>query len=864
MSQAMKSSSPQDAVRDLFGNAADETAVPDWPSSTEPMRASLNTPLPHRRSGYPEPQELAIITGKLLEMSKMMDEMMNEMAEVKKEFTMTKTAPMRMDPMQQPDADALAAYRVGVTSGHGVGAAQSGFPGAAPLPTTPPGYPSAGAGAAVPFITSSGSGPTAAGGAVPLRPIHPKDIKRLEEYDTVTDGWLEWSRGFINCFDRNDNRWSSLLKQVEALQGRPITPQDEAAWQYSIGLGNIADWKSQLESYLSSYTKGRAREIVRSAGPSGALNAWGILADKGHSLRESHQLERRNKAYAQRKNVPFKELEMAIMRWENDVRLFEEACTPEVMSEPNRRMMIIGMCLQKLQDHLQDHGKAKYPDLDALRRGISDWTQRELERSMQPSKLAALEEAPWNAGDSEENENDILETFTPEQREVMKAAGVLEQIMALVKKPMFSKQTAKGGKDGKGAKVRKCFECESEDHIAANCPVRAARVAAGGPERLPKDEDVAMGGKAGKAGKGGKAGGKGGKGGKGPYMQYIPKTQWRNFSPYAGKGAGTAAALYPAAEEWAPEAQIWNPGDWYTTMPGYALSMCVQKPPKAIDTRNRFEALQASDEENFPSLLSLPSSAIDVNPPAERSVGKINKTETDQQKTRKRKWRKLCGAFACCGDGCVHTVQPKSSSEEEAAQSGFPGAAPLQLKAPFDHILGKAHVLSKAHNPKLAVLIEKRTQSLKPLTKSGDWEMIEAILDSGATATVFPPHVGRGYDVQPSDASKAGVRYEVANGDEIPNLGEKVIPVMTVEGSYRGVRAQIADVSKALQSVRSLVRTGHMVIFGDGEPGNEQHYVLNKMTGETNMVIDDGINYLMRLFVVPNPEAGFGRQLEQP
>ena len=209
-------------------------------------------------------------------------------------------------------------------------------------------------------------------------------------------------------------------------------------------------------------------------------------------------------------------------------------------------------------------------------------------------------------------------------------------------------------------------------------------------------------------------------------------------------------------------------------------------------------------------------------------------------------------------------MQPKPSSEEKAAQSGFPGATSLRLKAPFDNILGKGHVLSKAHNPKLAVLIEKRTQSLKPLTKSRDWEMIEAILDSGATATVFPPHVGRGYDVQPSDASKAGVRYEVANGDEIPNLGEKVIPVMTVEGSYRGVRAQIADVSKALQSVRSLVRSGHMVIFGDGEPGNEQHYVLNKMTGETNMVIDDGINYLMRLFVVPNPEAGFGRQLEQP
>ena len=34
----------------------------------------------------------------------------------------------------------------------------------------------------------------------------------------------------------------------------------------------------------------------------------------------------------------------------------------------------------------------------------------------------------------------------------------------------------------------------------------------------------------------------------------------------------------------------------------------------------------------------------------------------------------------------------------------------------------------------------------------------------------------------------AGVKYDVASGDEIPNIGEKLIPVMTLEGSYRGVR----------------------------------------------------------------------------
>ena len=62
---------------------------------------------------------------------------------------------------------------------------------------------------------------------------------------------------------------------------------------------------------------------------------------------------------------------------------------------------------------------------------------------------------------------------------------------------------------------------------------------------------------------------------------------------------------------------------------------------------------------------------------------------------------------------------------------------------------------------------------------------------------MIPPHVGKAYNLQPSDASKAGVKYEIANGDEIPNLGEKLMPVVTAEGSWKGMRAQVADVSKA-------------------------------------------------------------------
>ena len=157
----------------------------------------------------------------------------------------------------------------------------------------------------------------------------------------------------------------------------------------------------------------------------------------------------------------------------------------------------------------------------------------------------------------------------------------------------------------------------------------------------------------------------------------------------------------------------------------------------------------------------------------------------------------------------------------------------------------------------LATFIEKRAQHLRPLSQNDEWETIEAILDSGASVIVIPPHVGRGYEIQPGEASKAGVRYEVANGEEIPNLSENNLLVMTEEGTWRGLKAQVAEVSKALQSVRGLVKAGHLVVFGDGDDGC-QHYVLNKTTCEINSVADDGINYLMRLHVVPLAESPFG------
>ena len=110
---------------------------------------------------------------------------------------------------------------------------------------------------------------------------------------------------------------------------------------------------------------------------------------------------------------------------------------------------------------------------------------------------------------------------------------------------------------------------------------------------------------------------------------------------------------------------------------------------------------------------------------------------------------------------------------------------------------------------------------------SGEWVYVEAVLDSGATVIVIPAQVGQGYEITPSAASRAGVVYEIANGEEILNLGAKLMAVVTDDGAGRGLQAQVADVSKMLQSARAFVRAWHKVVFEDGDDGCSD-YVYNK------------------------------------
>ena len=110
--------------------------------------------------------------------------------------------------------------------------------------------------------------------------------------------------------------------------------------------------------------------------------------------------------------------------------------------------------------------------------------------------------------------------------------------------------------------------------------------------------------------------------------------------------------------------------------------------------------------------------------------------------------------------------------------------------------------------------------------------------------------------------NKRGQSYEVANGEEIFNQGEKkfVAYMATVEGQDsegRGVTAQVCDVHRPLMSVKKMCRSGHRVVFD--EVGS---YIENKETGEKLKIVEEDGEYLLDVWVKANEKgtSTFGGQ----
>ena len=85
--------------------------------------------------------------------------------------------------------------------------------------------------------------------------------------------------------------------------------------------------------------------------------------------------------------------------------------------------------------------------------------------------------------------------------------------------------------------------------------------------------------------------------------------------------------------------------------------------------------------------------------------------------------------------------------------------------------------------------------------------------------------------------------YEIANGQRIPNLAEKKFTGQTNEGIAKKRTAQVADVNKALPSVRKIVAVGNREVF------DEESYIEDKHTGQKTLMHEDQGMYMLKMWV---------------
>ena len=96
------------------------------------------------------------------------------------------------------------------------------------------------------------------------------------------------------------------------------------------------------------------------------------------------------------------------------------------------------------------------------------------------------------------------------------------------------------------------------------------------------------------------------------------------------------------------------------------------------------------------------------------------------------------------------------------------------------------------------------------------WEKVTLTVDSGASDIVIPPHFLRWCAINHTE--KVGTEYEVANGENVYNIGERrcIMRMTEIEKAIEEpeIASQVMeDVHKPLLAVSAITKQGHSVIF---------------------------------------------------
>ena len=160
----------------------------------------------------------------------------------------------------------------------------------------------------------------------------------------------------------------------------------------------------------------------------------------------------------------------------------------------------------------------------------------------------------------------------------------------------------------------------------------------------------------------------------------------------------------------------------------------------------------------------------------------------------------------------------------------------------------------------VSTIIPVKVDGISVVHKPDEWIEIEITVDSGACITVMPRKMCEGISILQNSLSRAGTKYEVANGAHIKNLGERRCEMMTVgSGKSKRITFQVADVHKPLLSISGCADMGY-----DCYLGKKGGHLVDTETGEMIPLERRENLYVMRAWVRQDPTVSVSQPFVGP
>ena len=564
----------------------------------------------------------------------------------------------------------------------------------------------------------------------------------------------------------------------------------------------------ELYEILALLVQGDALTLLRNDAERNGLKSWHKLTKKYNPRNPGRGLIALIQVVTPGRAKNYNELPNMIEKWEGLVTQMERDYN-ETMSDKMRAAILTGMCPHDLQEMVFQQMGETTEYKGVKERITSIIANRQATQQPKPMVIGELDDSYWKQGYWCQEQEGKTEEEAGEEREGEESLNYYGKGKGGYEK---GKGKGKSGDKGKG-KGKQCYNCGQEGHFARDGKCGLANKGKGNNKGW-------------NSGWGQKGGGyEAGKGWNNSYGKGVGKSwgtgnQYHHSNSHYQNNLANSGALNLCSIDEEPER-------WTTvTRRRWGATKHEFRKPVFYDSEPRH---QGNGDHQHNGVLQ--HCGEHQHNGEHQCRGEHQHNGEPHHKIERRHYNML-------RDNRFRELLERENDNYDDLEEANEENGEEQIDTPF-----RGTRPSEGHAP-INVLYEE--EEVNELNQGAlEWTRFEVVMDSGAAAPVAPKTMASWIPIVPSEGSKRGQHYIAANGERIPNLGERTLDLVTDEGSAAVAKFNVAEVNRPLCSITAVCDKGNEVVFRrDGGT------IYNETTGQTTNFSRSGNVYTMGMWML--------------